>query len=557
MKNKNERETNTILDSKSPVLIVGGGAAGLAAGYALAMRGVEVDVLEFGPKPEPAREFLTDKWPDDLPLRGLGKSGMEYYCPAHFTPQRNAPYHFADEVENSWLKRARVAGGKTLYWTGHSLRFSDYEFRARALTGRGENWPLDYEQIAPYYARAETLMGVTGSVERLAQQPDGVFLPPLELRCGELILQEALRRMQIAMIPARKAILTIARGARPACHYCGRCFLGCKTAAKFDAFTGLYYAARATGKLRLRPNSVVLEVLSDDRGRASGVRYADRETHKVYTARASVIVLAASAIETARLLLNSKSPEGGRGLANSSGLIGRYLGESIGIRIEGLLPQLRNREVFNADGSGEHGLIPRFVNLSDNSQSEYAGGFLFLTQSGPEIFPGFAARLPGYGEELMRATREWYPAPVRLYGIGPVASRRENRVRLDYMRRDDWGQPTAKVEFSFGDDDRQVWNALAEYGQEFLEAAGAAYVSVEQTGPENGGGLHASGTCRMGTEARTSVVNAFGQAHDVKNLFVADGAVFVSSLNQPTLTIIALALRSADFIADGLRRGDF
>ncbi len=554
MKNESEPET---FSSTPKVLIVGGGAAGLAAGYALALRGVEVDVLEFGPKPAPARQFLTDKWPDDLPLRGLGKGGMEYYCPVHFTPQRNAPYHFPNEVENSWLKRTRVAGGKTLYWTGHSLRFSDYEFQARAITGRGENWPLGYEQIAPYYSRAETLMGVTGSVERLAQQPDGIFLPPLDLRCGELILQETLRKMQIAMIPARKAILTVGHNARPACHYCGRCFLGCKTAAKFDAFTGLYYRARTTGKLRLRPNSVVLEVLSDDRGRASGVRYADRETRKVYTARASVIVLAASAIETARLLLNSKSPDGGRGLANSSGLVGRYLGESIGIRIEGLLPQLRNSEVFNADGSGEHGLIPRFVNLSDDLPREYAGGFLFLTQSGPEIFPSFAARLPGYGEALIRAARAWYPAPIRLYGVASVTSRRENRVVLDYLHRDDWGQPTAKVEFSFGDEDRQVWNAMAEHGQEFLEAAGAEYISVEQVAPENGGGLHASGTCRMGTDEKTTVVNAFGRTHDVKNLFVIDGAAFVSSLNQPTLTIIALALRSADFIADGLRRGDF
>lgn len=539
------------------VLIVGGGAAGLTVAYSLALKGVSVMVLEFGPLPEPVKEFRTDAWPDELPLRGLGNRGMEYYPSNHFTAEKNAPYVLGNEVSNSWLKRTRVAGGKTLYWTAHSLRFSDFEFRSRTITGQGEDWPVEYADLEAYYTQAEQLMGVTGSPAGLAQQPDGVFLPPLELRAGEKILHDVLHRMRIPMIPARKAILTTPYQGRSACHYTGRCFLGCKTSAKFDAVSALLPAALATGKLTFRPNSVVLEVLCDRRGRASGVRLADRNTGVVSMIQASVVVLAASAIETARLLLNSSSPDGGRGLANEHDLVGRYLTESVGVRVEGLLPQLQNTEVLNTEGTGEHGLIPRFVNLSAQSKSKYSGGFLFMTQSGPEIFPSFAAHLPGFGEDWKQSIRSWYPASIRLYGIAPVSSRPENRIVLDSVRRDDWGKPVAKAEFSLNDEDQHIWQAMSDYAQDFLDVAGADLIQVGQTGPETGGGLHAAGTCRMGTDPKTSVVNSFGQAHSIKNLFVADASVFVSSLNQPTLTLMALALRTADFIAQGLKRGDW
>ncbi|MBX7221948.1 MAG: GMC family oxidoreductase N-terminal domain-containing protein [Blastocatellia bacterium] len=551
--NSKLKTNNAKLKNEAPVLVVGGGAAGMTVAYRLAMRGIPVEVLEFGPLPKPLVQFQNDVFPEDLPFRGLGRNNREYYEPDHFTAERNAPYQIGQEVPESWLKRTRVAGGKTLYWTGHALRFSDFEFRSRALTGQGEDWPLAYAELAPYYQEIEKLMGVCGSPAGLIQQPDGVFLPPLPLRKGELALQDVLGRIGIRLISARKAILTKVLGNRPACHFSERCFLGCNTSAKFDAFTGLAQTALETGKLRIRPDSVALELVCNRHGRIAGVRIADRLTHKETFVAGRAVVLAASPVETAKLLLSSPAPDGGHGLANRSGLVGAYLTESMGVRVEGLLEQFKATPVETTPSTGEHGVIPRFVNLSKSSKESFGGGFLFLTQSGPEIFPAFAASLPGFGADFKEEIRRWYPAAVRLYGIGSTVSQAKNRVVLDPARRDEWNRPTAKTVFSLSDEDLALWQAMSDRAQEFLDFAGADMITVAQPGPETGGGLHAAGTCRMGTDPKTSVVNPFGQTHDVKNLFVADASVFVSSLNQPTLTVMALALRTADCVAEQLR----
>ncbi|MBL8149681.1 MAG: GMC family oxidoreductase [Blastocatellia bacterium] len=542
---------------QSDVLVIGAGAGGMSVAYWLALQGVDVEVVEFGSLPDPKSEFLTDLWPDSLLLRGLDKGGMEYYCPTHFVEPYNASYKIGKEVGNSWLKRTRVVGGKTLYWTAHSPRFSDYEFKAETVTGRGQDWPISYKDIAYYYTKAEKIMGVCGTKEGLEQQPDGEFLPAFELRKGEKILQKVLGSSGIRLIPARKAILTKPLGAgttRAICHQCGRCYLGCKTSAKFDAFTGFY--KQSGGKIRLRSNSVVTEIVSDrDSRKVIGLKCLDRVTKEESLLKARVIVVAASAIESARILLNSLSLDRSKGLANSSDCVGRYLAESTGVSIEGLLPELKGTQVDNEDGSGEHGLIPRFLNLK--KQQDFAGGFLYVTQSGAEIFPSFAARLPGFGEELKQSIKAWFPAAIRLYGIAPIESCKENRIMLDSSKSDDWGIPVVKVQFSLSQQDRKLWQAMHDYGLEFLNDANCDQIATDTSEPLTGGGLHACGTCRMGKDPKNSVVNSFGQTHDIRNLFVADASVFVCSLNQPTLTLIALALRTADFITEGLRYGDF
>lgn len=525
------------------VVVVGAGAAGLSTAYALAARGVETLILEFGPLPEPRREFLTDLWPDELPLRGLGATGREYYCSAHFTNERNAPYRMEPEVNNSWLKRARVVGGKTLYWSAHALRFSDYEFKSRTLQGWGEDWPICYSDLARYYTQAEQLMGVCGSVERLKAQPDGQFLPPFAFRRGEQILQ---RLCPVPFIHARKAIMTV-MGERPRCHECGRCWLGCPTSAKFDAYTGIYQ--RLAGRVRLQYNTVVQQLVAGDDGRVQSVVCVDRVTKQVKEVAARAVVLAASPIETARLLLNSRA-RSREGLANSSGLVGNYLSESVGVRVEGLLPQLKGVEVVVEDGSGEHGLIPRFVNLGRRDRP-YGAGFLYLVQSGAELFPSFASRISGYGEALKREIRQWYPAGVRFYGIGQTVSELHNRVVIDSKTLDEWGSPVAKCEYSLNTEDYLLCRDMGEWARSLLEKAQAEYIQIYD--PETGGGLHACGTCRMGTDPKRSVVNPYGQAHDYSNLFIVDASTFVSSLNQPTLTVMALALRAGEFIADWLK----
>jgi choline dehydrogenase-like flavoprotein len=538
-----------------PVIVIGGGAAGLAAAYGLAMEGVPVEVFEFGPPPNPAREFLTDTPPERLLRRGLGHEGLETYHPSHFIEKRDLPYHMGNEAFRSFLKRVRVGGGKSLYWTAHAPRFGDLEFQSLAKTGKGENWPIDYNSLAAWYARAERLLGVTGVSEGLIQHPDGVFQKPLfDLREGERLLQRSLAERDLKMILARKAIAN-GSGERPACHGCGRCALGCRTAAKYDAYSTLARYAGATGFFVMRFNVVVSEILTDCEGKARGVRVINRNTLETAEYPARAVIVAAAAVETARLLLDSESPDGGRGLANSSGLVGAFLSESVGVEIEGLLPPLKNSQTPAEPHHGEHGLIPRHINLAHDDDASFAGGWLFLTQSGRDLFPSFAERIPGFGESWKREIAAWHPALVRLYGIAEVDMRRANRVTLDPLKKDRWGRALPRIAFSLSDADRARWNAMADAGREFLEDAGADFITVKNLVPETGGGLHACGTCRMGDDPKTSVTNNFGQTHDISNLFIADASVFVSSLNQPTLTVTALALRLASHLAKRLKKG--
>lgn len=542
---------------KDSVVVVGGGAAGLAVAYGLATKGIPVIALEFGPMPRNKADFLTDAPPETLPFRGLAREGAEAYHPDHFISESDLPYRLGNEAFRSWLKRTRVAGGKTLYWTAHTPRFSDFEFQALAKTGAGENWPLDYATLAPWYSSAERLMGVVGTREALPQQPDGIFqTPAYGLRDGEKILQASLAERGVAMIPARKAISNGASGRAP-CHGCGRCSLGCPTAAKYDAFSVLARSAFKTGNFAIRYNSVVREVLIGKNGTVAGVQGVNRVTGAEFHLHAHVVVIAVSAIETARLLLDSRGPDGEKGLANHSGLVGAFLSESLGVEIEGLLPPLKRSKTQNGPHHGEHGLIPRHVNLDADQNEDFSGGWLFVTQSGAELFPSFAERIPGFGETWKREVAAWHPAMIRLYGITEVGMRRENRILCDPSKTDRWGRPLPKIVFSLSDEDRRRWIAMADAGREFLENVNAQMIATPTLRPETGGGLHACGVCRMGNDPKTSVTNTFGQTHDIPNLFIADASIFVSSLNQPTLTVTALALRQAHYIAETLKTSGF
>ncbi len=549
-------------DNVSQVIVIGGGAAGLAVAYGLVMRGLTVTVLEFGPVPDHQREFMTDTPPEILLRhgrsgRGQESDGAEAYPAAHLISDADAPYRLGIEAGRSFLKRVRVAGGKTLYWTAHALRFGDLEFQARTLTGHGEDWPINHATLSTWYAAAEQLMGVTGQPAGLIQHPDGQFRPPLfGLRAGEQQLQAALARRGVPLVLARKAISNGERS--PACHGCGRCVLGCRTAAKYDAFSGLFPVAVRTGRLTLRSNTIVTEITLDANRWVRGVNVLNRQTGATTSLTAQVVVVAASAIETARLLLASPHPDGGQGIANSSGLVGAFLSESLGVEIEGWLPALKSTvrkpgATADTPHHGEHGLIPRHVNLSARSEADFGGGWLFLTESGPTPFPSPARLQSGFGRAWKQSLAAWHPASIRLQGIAEVGMRRENHIRLDPHQVDTWGRPLPKVSFALSDEDHARWQAMVDAGCTFLDAVGADHITVRRMVAETGGGLHACGTCRMGNDPRTSVTNGFGQTHDIPNLFIADASLFVSSLNQPTLTVTALALRQAHFIAGWLR----
>jgi choline dehydrogenase-like flavoprotein len=317
--------------------------------------------------------------------------------------------------------------------------------------------------------------------------------------------------------------------------------------------------AKATGNLTVRPNSVVREVLVDKRtGKVNGVAFVDAVSKQDYEAYGRLVVLGASTLESTRIMLNSKSRLYPNGLANSSGVLGHYLHDHTwGVSFTGFAPQLKGHEILNEDGRPQGTYIPRFRNLDQASrQQKYIRGFGYQCGSGASVFPGHARLLPGFGADFKREVRAWHPALVRMSAFGEVLSRFENKVEIDPSLKDAWGIPALKIDIEYGDNERELTRDAIECAHEMLDAAGVELISENLQMFPPGHSIHEVGTARMGADKRTSVLNRWNQAHDIKNLFVVDGSCFVSSACvNPTLTILALAMRASEYAVEQLKRG--
>jgi choline dehydrogenase-like flavoprotein len=283
----------------------------------------------------------------------------------------------------------------------------------------------------------------------------------------------------------------------------------------------------------------------------------DSVTREVFDFRARVVVLAASTLETTRLLLNSKSANRPNGLANSSGTLGHYFCEHImGPKAVGMMPTMRGKAITNDDGRPQSTYIARFRNVTDRDP-RFIRGYGFQGGSGSADYPTHAHTTPGFGATFKRAVREKHPMPISISGFGEVLARRENQVSLDPLVKDAWGIPALRFNYRFGDNELKMAADMADTAEEMLRAAGAEEIQVTREPLTEGWSIHELGTARMGNDPRTSVTNAFGQTHDLKNLFLADGSVFVSASNQnPTWTILALAWRAMDYLQEEMRRGN-
>lgn len=570
------------------VIIVGSGAAGGMAGYQLAMAGLRVLMLEAGRALDPFNEFKTMEWPYATPERGglppgehamsaaeynmvdrpygTAKRFEKYKTVYSYSGNRYSKHSVVDERQHpftgtpyAWV-RARVLGGKTNIWGRVALRLSDYDFKAKSRDGHGEDWPIGYADIAPYYDKVDRLLGISGTTENLPQLPDSIYQRPIKLNCGEMILKKAIAPMGRRLIPGRAGVTTdgVANKYRSPCMGRGRCGRGCDIQAAFHSPSALIFPARDTGKLDLRPNSTVSEVLVDPKtGKATGVRVIDSVTRQVYDYRARIVVLAASTLESTRLLLNSKSRLFPNGLANSSGLVGHYFCEHImGPGARGYLPMLRGRDVTNDDGRPTGVYIARFRNITDKDQ-RFLRGYGFQGASGCSSFPGYAASLPGFGASFKAKVRELYPTPISIGAFGEVLARYENAVDIDPELKDAWGIPVLRFGYRFGENELAMAKDMAETAEEMLKAAGCEDIRVTRDHLTEGWSIHELGTARMGVDPKTSVTNSFGQTHDVKNLFIADGSVFVSAgCQNPTWTILALAWRASEYLAQEAKRGN-
>jgi choline dehydrogenase-like flavoprotein len=525
--------------------VIGSGAAGGVMAKELCEGGAKVILLEAGEAVSPAR-FRTHCWPYEMPFRGLRGEKQEPFSPADF--KNTIRYETQEQIS---VDRIRVLGGRTLHWNAVVLRYSRADLRERTLNGIEEDWPLSYDELAPYYDRIERMIGVCGNDDGLEVLPAGPwYLPPLALRCSEQILKRAVAPLGIPVIAVRKALLTRDYDNRPACHYCGHCMDGCDVSAIFSTPSSMLPKARKTGNLTLRQNAVAREILVDNNGLARAVSIVDRSTRKEEEIRARIVVVCCATVETARLLLNSRSSRYPTGLANSSDAVGRYLHGHLGDTVHIYLKELEGRPPENLDGALDHAFVPRYKTKTP------AGAFDFQINFAGYMFPYHAKFLPGYGADFKKRVRQMQPGFLMMGGYGKVAARPDNRITVDPNRPDIYGIPTPVVQFRFCELDKAVWAEMRD-----SVAAMCDRLRGDVTKPlgdrPSGFASHEVGTVRMGKNPKTSVLNSFCQAHDVRNVFVTDGSAFTtSSEKNPTLTIMALSLRAADYIREQRRRGD-
>ena len=548
-------------------LVVGSGASGGWAAKKLTEAGLRVAILEAG-RPQSNQNFREHQPAFDLKYRNLSRSvilqtrpiqGTLSVCSEYiynwFVSDLDEPYTTPPDKPYDWIGRLRMTGGRTNVWGRVCLRYSDLDFKAASFDGYGEEWPLSYKDLSPYYDFVEEYVGITGMSEGLEEIPDGKFQPPMALTCQELFLRRQLKaKMNRTLTLARSANLTKSIDGRAPCHYCGPCERGCVTHSYFNsAFTTVADALR-TGRCTLISNAMVYQVLMDSsRNRARGLLYLDRDTRQAKEIYARVVILCAQSYESVRILLNSSNRQYPNGIANSSGVLGHYLTAHIrNAGASGELPALGERPTVNGPNRPCGIYIPRFRNTRKSRTQAFLRGYGYQGGANAQL----NWRAPGFGVDFRKALVE-PRASASLVGFGEMLPRWDNFVEIDRNVMDAWGIPVLKIHMSDGPNERAMAKDMAASGAEMLEAAGAKRVRpfLHPSAPR--WAMHEVGIARMGNDPRASVLNPFQQTHDIRNLFVMDGSCFVSlGCQNPTLTIMALAVRSCDYLVGELKRGN-
>ena len=538
------------------------------AAKVLAEAGAQVALLEAGAKWDSATDAAMFAWSYDSPRRGGPSPDRPFGefdgCIGGWQID-GEPYTVAAGQQWHWF-RARMLGGRTNHWGRISLRFGPDDFRRRTLDGLGDDWPITYDDLKPYYDKLDQLVGIFGTnfaADRgLPNEPDGIFLPPPAPRCYERLLQSGIERLGIPCVPSRLSVLTRPHNGRPACHYCGQCGRGCSTYSNFSSPSVLLPPALKTGRLTVTTGAMVREVTTDESGRATGVLWIDTADGTEHHTRARIVVLAASACESARIMLNSKSPRHPQGLSNASGALGRYLTDSTGLSVRGFFPRLMNMPPPNEDGvGGMHVYVPWWL---DNRKLDFPRGYHIELWGGRgmpsygfgwgiQSMPGASA---GYGARLKDEYRRYYGSVLGFSGRGEMVANEDTYCEIDPDVVDQWGIPVLRFHWKFTDHEfLQVKHMQETFRGIIREMGGEVWAPMPSA--ERGYGIAAGGTIihelggtRMGADPGRSVVNGWCQAHDVRNLFVADGGPFVSQADKnPTWSILALAMRTSDRIA--------
>jgi len=563
------------------VVIVGSGAGGGMAAYMLSKAGIKVALLEAGPMYDPRKNVTQLKWPWESPRRGAStddRSFGDFDAAYGGWNLLGEPFTKTKGTQFMWF-RARMLGGRTNHWGRISLRFGPKDFKHRSIDGLGDDWPIGYDDVAPFYDRVDRLIGIFGTKENIPNEPDGIFLPPPKPRLHELLIKEAATSAGIPVIPSRLSILTKALPDNPdrkACFYCAQCNRGCTIYGDFSSSSVLINPALQTGNVDVIANAMAREVITNDEGLATGVSYVDKNNMQEYVISGKVVVLAASACESARLLLNSKSSKHPAGLANASGIVGKYLHDSTGGGLGGVIPKLFGRKRYNEDGvGGLHVYTPwwldnKKLNFPRGYHIEYGGGmgmpgygFGFGMHNTNGKYPardGVQKLAGGYGASLKDDYRYFYGAGFYMDGRGEAIAREDNYCEIDPTTVDKYGIPVLRFNYTWSDHEINQAKHMQETFQEIAHKMGA--IVPPSPGKENNYGLtqpgqiiHEVGTVRMGNDPKKSALNKYNQAHDCKNLFVVDGGPFVSQADKnPTWTILALSMRASEYIMEEMKK---
>ena len=549
--------------------MVGSGASGGWACKRLAESGLKVALLEAG-RPQSSANFSEHNPAFELKYRNLApeivrktrpiQSQMEDVCNEYtqdwFVNDIEEPYTTPADKPFNWLGRLRMTGGRTNVWGRVSLRFSDWDFKAASHDGYGEDWPISYKDIAPYYDLVEKYVGITGMAEGLEELPDGQFQPPMALNCQESVFRDRVKqKMGRTVTLTRSANLTQSLNGRGPCHYCGPCERGCVTQSYFNsAFTTVADALK-TGNCTLISNAMAFKVLMDaDSNRARGVLYIDRITRAPRELQARAVILCAQSQESTRILLNSANSQYPNGLANSSGVLGHYLMAHVRSGGgSGEFPELAPTPSLSAPIKPVGIYVVRFRNMKgDPPFKKFLRGYGFEGDSNFDFNWG----APGFGEAYKKALRE-PRAEFSLTGFGEVLPRWDNFVEIDKEVKDVYGIPVLKIHMSDGENEKAMIKDIAESAGEMLEAAGAKNIRTRANPSAPRWAVHEAGIARMGSDPKKSVLDQFQQTHDIKNLFVMDASGFTSNPCQnPTLTIMALCVRSCDHLMDEMKRSN-
>ncbi|MES2332571.1 MAG: GMC family oxidoreductase [Bacteroidota bacterium] len=561
-------------------VIVGSGAGGGMAAYTLTKAGLKVCLIEAGPKYDPAIDIAQLKNPWESPRRGAAtkfRNNGDFDACYGGWQLDGEPYTQKDDTKWDWF-RARMIGGRTNHWGRISLRFGPKDFKRRSIDGLGDDWPISYEEVSPYYDKVDKLIGVFGTNEGLPNDPDGVFLPPPKPRMHELMIKKAATGAGVTVIPSRMSMLTKKiNNERGTCFYCGQCNRGCSVYADFSSSSVLINPATKTGNLDVITNAMAREVITNKEGIATAVSYVDKKTMEECQVSGRIVILAASACESSRILLNSKSTRHPNGLANSSNVVGKYLHDSTGASMSGVIPSLMGRKRYNEDGvGGMHVYSPwwldnKKLDFPRGYHIEYGGGmgmplygfgFGIENMNGKFLVNGKPKEAGGYGASLKEDQRFFYGSRVSMAGRGEAIALESNYCEIDPEVVDQYGIPVLRFNYKWTQHEINQAKHMKETFKEIMHNLGAVVTSGGTDGPQNNYGLaapgriiHEAGTARMGNDAKRSALNKWSQAHDCKNVFVVDGAQFVSQADKNiTWTILALSMRTSEYIIDQLKK---